>query len=439
MQNMKISNELIDFIDRSPSMFHSVQTISDELEAAGFTYLPESSAWSLKKGGKYYTTRNGSSVIAFAVGQELSDYHFQMSAAHTDSPTFKVKSEAELDGPYEYLRLNVEGYGGMIDSTWLDRPLSLAGRVMVQEDNQISSRLLYIDKDILLIPNVAIHLNRGINKGYEFNHQVDLLPLFSAGKLKKGDFKAMIASELEVEPEQIIAQDLFLVNREKGRVWGYADEFVSSPKLDDLQCAYATLKGFIAAENPKAVNIYACFDNEEVGSNTKQGALSTFLSDILHRINAGLGFTESDYFEAIAKSFLVSADNAHAAHPNHAELTDDTNYTTLNGGVVIKEAANQKYTSDAFSQAVFKTLCDRADVPVQHFANRSNMPGGSTLGNLSNVQVSVHALDIGLPQLAMHSSFETAGVADTAYAILAMKEYFNTNIQISDASNFVLD
>lgn len=432
MNHVKISNELIEFIGRSPSVFHSVQTISDYLKEAGFVYLPESEPWTVARGGKYYTVRNGSSVIAFDIGQDLSDYHFQMSAAHGDSPTFKIKSMAEIGGPYDYIRLNVEGYGGMIDSTWLDRPLTIAGRVLVRDGDHVQSRLLYIDRDLLLIPSVAIHLNRQVNQGYAFNRQIDLLPLFSAGALSAGAFEQMLAEELDVQPADILAKDLFLVLREQGRVWGYADEFVSSPKLDDLQCAFATLKGFLSGHNPQAVNVYICFDNEEVGSNTKQGAMSTFLVDTLKRINQALGKSNSGYHEALAKSFLVSADNAHAVHPNHPELTDDTNYARLNQGIVIKEAANQKYTSDAFSQAVFKMICEKAHVPLQHFANRSNMAGGSTLGNLSNIQVSVHALDIGLPQLAMHSSYETAGVQDTGYAIQAMQAYFSTDIDISD-------
>lgn len=438
MDHIQISNELVDFIGRSPSMFHSAQTIVSYLEADGFTYLPESQAWSVEAGGKYYSMRNGSSVIAFKIGENLTDYHFQMSAAHSDSPTFKIKSVAELEGPRDYLRINVEGYGGMIDSTWLDRPLTIAGRVLVRSGQEVKSHLLYIDKDILMIPNVAIHMNRSVNKGYEFNHQIDLIPMFSAGELQKGDFDRMIAEEIGVEADQIVAKDLFLVNREPGRIWGYADEFVSSPKLDDLHCTFATLKGFLAGNNPETINVYVCFDNEEVGSNTKQGAMSTFLYDSLQRINHALGKSESDYYAAIAKSFLISADNAHAIHPNHPEMSDETNHTVLNGGIVIKEEANQRYTTDAFSQAVFKAICEEIDVPVQHFANRSDMTGGSTLGNLSNIQVSVHALDIGLPQLAMHSSYETAGVKDTGYAIQALTYFFSHTVEIRDADYFIL-
>lgn len=439
MNHIDVSKELVEFIQNSPSMFHSNQSIANILEDEGYTYLPEGSSWKLEKGGHYYTKRNNSSIIAFQIGKELSDYHFQMSAAHGDSPTFKVKSVPEVEGPGEYLRLNVEAYGGMIDSTWFDRPLSLAGRVLVEEGNKAVSKLISIDKDILMIPNVAIHFNRNINDGYKYNRQVDLLPLFSAGELKKGDFDKMLAEELGVQPEQILASDLFLVNRQAPSIWGYKDEFVSSPKLDNLQCSFSTLKGFIGAENPKAVNVYCNFDNEEVGSNTKQGAMSTFLLDTLKRINTGLGFNEDDYHAAVAKSFLISADNAHACHPNHEEKTDQTNRTFMNHGIVIKEAANQKYTTDAFSQAVFKRICKKAGVPCQNFANRSDIPGGSTLGNLSNTQVSVHALDIGLPQLAMHSTYETAGSKDTLYMIQALSTYFNSNIEIDAAESALMD
>ena len=435
MNELEITKELFDFIKSSASMFHAIDTSKRMLEDAGYKYLSEGEEWLLEKGGKYYTTRNGSSIIAFNIGKDISDYHFQMSAAHSDSPTYKVKAVAELEGPSEYLRINTEAYGGMIDSSWFDKPLGLAGRVLVKEDGKITSRLLNIDKDILLIPNVAIHLNREINSGYKYNKQVDLMPMFSAGSLKAGQFDEMIAKELGIGIEQIISKDLFLVNRQRQAIWGYDEEFISTPKLDNLQSTFVTLKGFIESENSSTINCFMTFDNEEVGSNTKQGAMSTFLKDALLRINNSLGFNLDQYHQAVSKSFMVSCDNAHALHPNHQELYDQTNRTYLNKGLVIKEAANQKYTTDAFSRAVFEQICEKADVPIQRFANRSDKPGGSTLGNLSNTQVSVHAVDIGLPQLAMHSSYETAGIKDTLYAYKAMKEYFSTNIIINGADD----
>ena len=438
MKFKETTQDLLDFIKSSASMFHAVDEISKRLEDKGFIYLAEQEKWEMEKGGKYYTTRNNSSIVAWHIGEDLSDYHFQMTSAHTDSPTFKVKAEAELDGPENYLRLNTEAYGGMIDSSWFDRPLGLAGRVFVKENDKIVSKLINIDKDILMIPNVAIHLNRDINKGYSYNKQIDLLPILSAGELKKGAYKHLLAKELGLEEDQILSADLFLVNRQRQAIWGVEDEFVSSPKLDNLQSTYVTLMAFLESSNPKAINVYTSFDNEEVGSGTKQGALSTLLKDSLMRINTGLGFELEDYHQAVAKSFMVSCDNAHALHPNHPDMYDKNNRSYLNKGLVIKEAANQKYTTDAFSRAVFESLCDQAQVPYQRFANRSDKPGGSTLGNLSNQQVSLHAIDVGLPQLAMHSAYETGGAKDSLYAIEAFKAYFSTNLKIEGADKIKL-
>ena len=437
MNDIEISKELLSFIDSSKSMFHTVDTMKKYFDKEGYTYLKENENWKIEKGKNYYTTRNNSSILAFQVGKDLDDYHFQITAAHSDSPTYKIKAVSELESVGEMLRLNVEGYGGMIDSSWFDRPLSVAGRVLINEEGKLVNKLFYIDKDILMIPNVAIHLNREINNGFAYNKQIDLMPLFSSGELKKGDFDKMIADEIGTCVENIISKDLFLVNRQKQVIWGYKDEFLSTPKLDDLQCAFSSMKGFLSSENKHSINVCVVFDNEEVGSNTKQGAMSTFMKDTLKRINFSLNFGIDDYYKAISKSFLVSCDNAHAVHPNHPELYDQTNRTFINKGIVIKEAANQKYTTDAFSRAVFLEICKKAQVPVQFFANRSDKVGGSTLGNLSNIQVSIHALDIGVAQLAMHSSFETCGTKDTSYMIKALKEFFSTNIKI-DASDEVV-
>ncbi len=430
MNAKEISQELLTFIQHSPSMFHSISSIKEYLDSANFLYLPEDSSWKLEKGKAYYTIRNHSSLIAFKVGKTLDDYHFQMCASHSDSPTFKIKNVPELKGQGEYLKLDVEAYGGMIDSTWFDRPLTVAGRALVRNENTIKNQLVYIDKDLLLIPNVAIHFNREVNKGVPTNRQIDLCPLFSCGKAKEGDFKKMIAEHLNISVEDLLGFDLFLVNRQRPCIWGYQDEFISSPKLDDLQCAFATLKAFLDSNNEHDISLYACFDNEEVGSNTKQGAMSTFLHNTLKRINYGLNKSEENYYQAISKSFLVSADNAHAVHPNHPEKTDSVNCAYMNKGLVIKESANQKYTTDAFSRSVLEQICFMANTPYQTFANRSDSLGGSTLGNLSNMQVSVHAVDIGLPQLSMHSTYETAGVEDTATTIQTLTKYYSTNINI---------
>lgn len=439
MDAIKLSEELIEYIKASPSMFHTVSATSAYLDEAGFEFIAEGEKWDVVKGGKYYTTRNNSSLIAFKVGSKLDDYHFQLTAAHSDSPTYKVKSNPESKGNNNYIKLNIEAYGGMIDSTWLDKPLSVAGRVMVKDGSKIESKLVNIDEDILLIPNVAPHLNHDVNKGYQYNRQCDMQPMFTAGALQENAFNKYIADAIGVDVDDILASDLFLVNRQRPCVWGAASEFVSSPKLDDLQCAFTSMKAFIEGNNEHAINVYTLFDNEEVGSNTKQGAMSTFLPDTLTRVNESLGFNTQDFRSAVAKSFLVSCDNAHAIHPNKPDFYDADNCCQMNKGIVIKEAANQAYTTDAFSRAAFKAICDKADVPYQTFANRSDRAGGSTLGNLSNIQLSMHAVDFGLAQLAMHSSYETAGVEDTKYAIEALTEFFNTNISIDGANRIELN
>lgn len=422
------ANELLKFLEKSPSSFHAVENIRKELENSGYQELLEGKKWKVVPGGKYYVTRNQSSIIAVNIGKELGEYSFQIAASHSDSPAFRVKEHAEIEGKGKYVKLNTEGYGGMICSTWFDRPLSIAGRVLVKEEEKLVTKLLHIDRDLLMIPNLAIHMERNINNGYTYNKQIDLLPLLGGQGVQKGDFKKLLASELDVKEEDIYGSDLFLYSRTAPTIWGLKEEFISAPRLDDLQCAYATLKGFLKGRNEKNVNVYACFDNEEVGSGTKQGAQSTFLQDVLRRVNGGLGKTEEDYYRALASSFMVSADNAHAVHPNHPEKTDVENCVYMNEGIVIKTHAGQKYTSDAMSMAMFRRICEEAEVPVQFYANRSDAVGGSTLGNLSTLQVSINSVDIGLPQLAMHSAYETAGIKDTEYLIKAMKIFYSSDI-----------
>lgn len=425
---MDILRDLMNFLDSSVTMFHAINECEKVLQKSGFTYLPENEKWNINK-GKYYTKRNSSSLIAFDIAE--GDYHFQISAAHSDSPTFKLKDKPIIEAN-GYLKLNVEGYGGMINATWLDKPLTLAGRVMVNTDKSIETRLLHIDRDLLIIPNVPIHFNREINKGFAFNNQVDMLPVFSAGNLKEADFDNMLAKELNVEPEAILAKDLYLVNRQKAAVIGFDNELISSGRLDDLECVYTSLRGFVEAENKNHINVFAVFDNEEVGSVTKQGAMSTFLASTLDRVNTALGKSKEEYYRAIAKSMLISCDNAHAVHPNHPELFDVKNRPVLNQGIAIKESANQKYTTDAFSRAILKKILEKKDIPYQTFANRSDIAGGSTLGNLSNTVVSMNAVDVGLPQLAMHSAYETAGAKDVGYAFETLKAFFEANIDIKD-------
>ena len=436
-----LARELCDFVDACPSMFHTAAELRRRLDADGFTHLPEGAVWEVRTGGRYYAVRNNSSVIAFKVGERVdvnAGYHFQLTASHADSPTFKVKAVPELEGPGGSLRLDVEAYGGMIDYTWFDRPLSVAGRALVREGSRVESRLVAPDRDLCLIPSLAVHLNREVNAGFAPNRQVDLCPLLSAGEQGPGAFDGLVAEELGVEPSQVLARDLFLVNRQRACVWGADGEFVSAGHLDDLGCAFTALKAFLAADNPNVVSVYCCFDNEEVGSNTKQGAMSTLLRDTLSRANAALGGKPEDYHRALAASMLVSCDNAHAVHPNHPERYDEANRCLLNHGLVIKEAANQKYCTDAFSRAALIAVLDDAGVPHQTFANRSDMAGGSTLGNLSNIQASMHAVDVGLPQLAMHSAFETCGARDVELAVRALAAFYTTNLQIDEADSVTL-
>lgn len=428
----KISQEMTDFIKECPTAFHAVEKIGEELANHGFERLRENEEWQIQPGGKYYVTRNDSSIIAFDVGTETETYGFHIAASHSDFPTFKIKENAEIEVKKKYMQLNTEGYGGMLCATWFDRPLSVAGRVVVKEENHFTTRLVNIDRDLLVIPSMAIHMNRAANDGYAYNKQVDMLPLFGGAGSQKGDFRKLIAEAAGVTEEAVYGSDLYLYNREKPSVWGAKEEFISAQHLDDLQCAFASLKGFLEGHPAGSVNVYACFDNEEVGSGTKQGAGSTFLYDVLRRIHMGLGKSEEDYYRAVAESFMISADNAHAVHPNHPEKADVENCVYMNEGIVVKSHAGQKYTSDAVSIALFREICEKAGVPLQFFANRSDETGGSTLGNISAAKVSLNAIDIGLPQLAMHSAYETAGVKDTCYMIKAMKQFFSTCFREKD-------
>lgn len=423
----KTAEELADFLRECPSVFHTAARIGRELEANGYERLRECDPWSIQPGGRYYTTRNGSSLIAFHLGTELTDYGFQIAASHSDFPTFKIKENAELEVRKQYTQLNTEGYGGMLCATWFDRPLSVAGRLIVKDNDRFTEKLVNLDRDLVVIPSVAIHMNRAANEGTAWNKQVDLLPLFGGGGIGRGELKRLAAQEAGVPESAVYGSDLYLYNRQQLSVWGAQKEFMSAPHLDDLQCAYAALRGFLEGYHEASVHVYACFDNEEVGSGTKQGAGSTFLYDVLRRIHLGLGRTEEDYYRAVSRSFMVSADNAHAVHPNHPEKTDPENCVYLNGGIVIKSHAGQKYTSDGVSIALFRELCEKAGVPVQFFANRSDMQGGSTLGNISSAQVSMNAVDVGLAQLAMHSAYETAGVKDTWYMVRAMAQFFSSH------------
>ena len=418
-----ILKELSLFLETSPSCFHAIDNIKNILFGEQFTQLHENKKWKLNNGSRYFVTRNDSSIIAFTVpDREMAG--MRIIASHSDSPAFKVKENPELETDGQYIRLNVERYGGMLCAPWLDRPLSVAGRVIVKDRQRgLCSRLVNIDRDLLLIPNLAIHMNREANDGYKYNAQKDMLPLYGAFTAK-GTFMKLIADAAGVEESDILGHDLFLYNRQKASIWGASEEFISCGRLDDLQCAFASLKGFLAGEKASQLAVYCVLDSEEVGSTTKQGAASTFLYDTLTRIHDSLCYTREDYLIHLADSFMISADNAHAVHPNHPDRSDPSNRPYLNGGIVLKFNANQKYCTDGVSAAMFRDICSAAGVPVQTFANRSDMAGGSTLGNISNTQVALNTADIGLPQLAMHSPYETAGVKDTAYLIRAAAAFY---------------
>ena len=427
---------LISFLDKSPTAFHAVSSIKKKLVASGYFELVESEKWELTEGGKYFVTRNDSSIIAFRVPR-FNFTGFMISAAHSDSPAFKVKENPEIveNG---YVKLNVEGYGGMLMAPWLDRPLSVAGRIIVKNGNKLEVRLVNVDRDLLLIPNVAIHMNRDANKGQTWNAQVDMLPVLGSADEAKGSFMRIIAESASVSDSDIISHDLFVYARDKGKVWGGSDEYISSPHLDDLQCVYGCLEGFLGANNSSSVPVLAVFDNEETGPLTKQGADSTFLEDVLKRISLSCSKDEEGYYRAVSSSFMVSADNAHALHPNHPEKADPVNRPAINKGIVIKFNAAQHYTTDAVSCAVYRDLCESNDIPVQVFTNRSDSRGGSTLGNVSNAHVSLNTVDIGLAQLAMHSCYETAGAKDTKHLIDAMTIFYSKTFRVGASGSFEL-
>ncbi|MDF2676751.1 MAG: family aminopeptidase [Bacillota bacterium] len=437
----QFTKELLKFIEHCPSSFHAINSIEKELIENGFKSLSENKKWILQTGKKYYVTRNQSSIIAFKIGNNLDDFNFNIIASHSDSPTFKIKENYKLNVDKKYVKLNTEKYGGMIFSSWMDRPLSVAGRVIIKTENSIETKLVNVDKDLVLIPNVAIHMNKEINTGMKYNEQVDLIPLFGTyekNENEEDNFLELIAKLAKTKKENILSHDLFLYNRMKPSVWGSNGEFISSPKLDDLQCAFTSLKAFLSGSNTKSINLFCCFDNEEVGSGTKQGAASTFLKHTLERLSENLGKTKEEYLCALSTSFMLSADNAHAVHPNHPELSDPTNKVYMNEGVVIKYNANQKYTTDGVSSSLVKHYCNAGKIPYQSYINRSDIAGGSTLGNIASSQVSIKMADIGIAQLAMHSSYETAGNKDTYYMFKLMEEFYNSHIEETDGGTFTI-
>ena len=413
------AEQLMDLIEKSPSCYHATANLKNRLTAEGYTALAEDAAWDVRPGGRYVVTRNDSSLLAFRV-PEGGVTGFALAAAHSDSPTFQIKEHAEKLSAHCTV-LDTEKYGGMLMNTWFDRPLSVAGRIIVERDGKLEARLVDVDRDLMIIPSVAIHMNRAANDGVKLLANVDTFPLLGCGAQ---DLRAIVAEAAGVAPEQILGHDLFLYLRGRGSVLGAEGELIGSPKLDDLACAFALTEGFLQSSPSGAIPVLAVFDNEEVGSETKQGAASNFLRDTLRRLTLALGKTEGDYLRWCAGSFLVSADNAHAQHPNHPEFADAQNTPYLNGGVVVKFNANQRYATDAVSAAAFRLLCRETGEQTQTYANRSDLPGGSTLGSISDTRVAVPTVDIGLAQLAMHSAYETMGARDLDSLVRVMAAYF---------------
>ncbi len=412
------------FLDNSPSVYHAAANLEKLLQEHGYEKLYEQDAWKLTPGGKYYLVRGGTAVMAFRIPSE-SPVGFLLSASHSDRPTFKIKENAELKG--NYTRLTTEKYGGMLMSTWLDRPLSIAGRVMVEEAGRIVSKLVNLDRDLLLIPNVAIHMNRSANEGYKWNPTCDTVPLLG-GKAAAGKLEAAIE---EAAGGKVLGSDLYLYIRQKASIWGLEEEYISSAALDDLACAWGCAQGFLNASESRSIPVLCVFDSEEVGSASNQGADSDLLDALLSRICCALQLNKK---QLLAQSFLISADNAHAIHPNHPEYADPNNAPLVNEGLVLKFNANQRYTTDGVSAALFRKLCQKTGVPVQTYCNRADLPGGSTLGNISATHVSVPSADIGLPQLAMHSCYETAGVQDAFWLEEVLAAYYGSTLEARDGS-----
>lgn len=414
---------LLEFIEKSPVCFHAVFNISTILEENGFQELQENQTWNVQEGKFYFVRRNNSSLIAFTVpGKKFR--RFLICSSHSDSPTFKIKENPQMISEGTYVHLNVEKYGGMLCAPWFDRPLSVAGRLILKTDSllEYEEKLVYVDRDLMIIPNLAIHMNREANEGVKINVQNDMLPVFSCSPEDK--LMDIVADAAGVNPDDVKGHDLFLCCRERGSFIGAKGEIIASPRLDDLECAWTSLQGFLSSKNVSAVKVLCVFDNEEVGSLTRQGADSTFMEDVLKRINRACNRTEEEFYTAIADSFMLSADNAHGVHPNYPSAADPVNRPKLNGGPVLKFNGAQKYSTDGVSAAMFRSVCERAGVPVQVYTNRSDIAGGSTLGNLSNAHVSLRCADIGFAQWAMHSPYETAGTHDVDYMIAAIKEFY---------------
>ena len=430
-------DDLVEFLQESVTPFHAAATAESWLRAAGYTRLEEADYWNLEPGKGYYVTRNGSSVVAWRVPEHAIG-GWRIVASHSDSPSWKVKNDrVENDG---CRRLSVEGYGGMIMPTWLDRPLTVGGRVIVKTEDGIESRLVCIDRDLLVIPSLAIHFQRDVNKGHTYNPQIDMQPLW--GPADSRTLTDLVAEELGVDPADILDTDLQLVTRQTPTQIGPDGEFFMAPRIDDLECAATTLLGFLdaAAETDSAcAPVWAMLDNEEVGSSSRMGAESSYLRDVLDRIIEAVPHSGQAMPRALANSFMLSADNAHATHPNFPQKSDPCAPVRLGGGVVLKYNASQKYTTNAVSGAVFRAVCQKAGVPVQVFTNRADEAGGSTLGNLQSHTLPIPMADIGCAQFAMHSAVETASVADAEAMTKAVAAFYRVHLRALGDGTYTLE
>jgi len=427
---MSITTKFVDFLNKSHSPYHAIKEVENQLKEAGFVRLRENSLWTLENNRYYYVVRNQSSLIAFKIPEMVNVKSINIVASHSDSPALKIKPIAEINNP-NYGKFNVEVYGGALLSTWLDRPLSIAGRVTIKDNGALVNKLIDFNEFNAIIPNVAIHQNREANNGYKWNPQVDLLPI-TADKSQEDALKEMIASRLSIEKDDILAHDLYLYDYVPAALWGQEKEFISGQRIDNLESVFTSLEAFKLGYSRNAINMLAIFDNEEVGSTTKQGMASSFLSDTIERIYGSFFYNQTDIKAVLANSFLLSADNAHAVHPNHPELYDGVNQTFMNKGVVIKTSASQSYVTDSMSNAIVTTLANRAGVPTQLFANKSDVRGGSTQAAISTINLPIMAADVGLAQLAMHSCYETCGAKDVESMYKLMNELYNSTIIVED-------
>lgn len=431
----KLNDELIDFLNFAHNEYLACYKIKDLLIQDGFIELKENEKWNLKENSKYFVSRNSNSLIAFTTPFkfDLEKFYYKIISSHLDSPALKLKENPAVS-INSYEKWKVEVYGGLINQSYVDRPLGVAGRIIVKKDNKLITKIVDTKKAVAIVPNVAIHQNRNINNGFVYNPQVDLLPLVGTTEEKNKYFNKMISSFLNKD-EVLVSYDLYLYNFDKAQYIGIDDDFVCGQKEDDISAGFLSLKGLLDSKinkNDKAIKLAAFFDNEETGSLSFSGADSDLLRTALKRIAIAFKVSEESFLTSIKRSFVLSADNGHAIHPNHPELSDDKNICKVNKGLLLKFNSNMAYTSDAFTSSFVKSLCEENKIPYQVFFNRSDVRGGSTLGNISISQESILTCDIGLPQLAMHSSFETLGSEDTKAMYELMKVFYETPFTIDN-------